>query len=305
LSELADEWRETVATWRSLNAHLLDERGTRCPSRAHEYMLYQALLGAWPLRGIDAPFVERMQAYALKAAREGKQETNWSDSDERYEAGLAAFVEKILDANHSARFLQAFEPFARRVALLGTLKSLSQLVLKLTLPGVPDFYQGTEFWDLALVDPDNRRPVDFATRTAALASIGEGTDWSGLAASWPDARIKLALTRSLLSLRQQLPSVFTDGSYRPLEVFGSHASEVLAFARADGRNAVIVAVGRLFARASDGGRQLPVGTDWNATLSVEGFSSLQDALTLERMVGPQLPLSDLFKTIPVAVLQTR
>jgi (1->4)-alpha-D-glucan 1-alpha-D-glucosylmutase len=246
-----------------------------------------------------------MQAYALKAAREGKQETNWSDSDERYEAGLAAFVEKILDPNHSARLLQAFEPFARRVALLGTLKSLSQLVLKLTLPGVPDFYQGTEFWDLALVDPDNRRPVDFAARAAALASIGERTDWNRLAASWPDARIKLALTCSLLSLRQQLASVFTNGSYRLLEVFGPQASEVLAFARADGPNAVIVAVGRLFARASDGGRRLPVGTDWNATLSVEGFSSLQDALTLERMIGPQFPLADLFKTIPLAVLQAR
>src|SRR5439155_5687416 len=213
----------------------------------------------------------RMLYDARKTAREDKQKNSWYKPDEPYEAGLAAFAKKILDANHSARFRQAFEPFARRVALLGALKSLSQLVLKLTLPGAPDFYQGTEFWDLALVDPDNRRPVDFATRTAALASIGEGTDWSGLAASWPDARIKLALTRSLLSLRQQLPSVFTDGSYRPLEVFGPHASEVLAFAREDGRNAVIVAVGRLFARASDGGRRLPVGTDWNATLSIDGF----------------------------------
>ena len=301
LSELADEWRETAATWRSLNAHL---RGKRCPSRAHEYMLYQALLGAWPLAGIDASFVERMQTYALKAAREGKQETSWSNPDERYEAGLAAFAKKILDANHSARFRQAFEPFARRVALLGALKSLSQLVLKLTLPGAPDFYQGTEFWDLALVDPDNRRPVDFATRAAALPSIGEGTDWSGLAASWPDARIKLALTRGLLSLRQQRPPLFMNGSYRPLEVLGPHAGEVLAFAREDGRNAVIVAIGRLFARASEGGRRLPVGTDWNAALNVAGFSSLQNALTLERAVGPQLALSDLFKTIPIAVLQT-
>src|SRR5205823_12075248 len=123
LSELAEEWDQRVQEWKALNVQLIDSSDAlQRPSPAHEFMLYQALLGAWPLAGIDASFVERMQTYALKAAREGKQETSWSNPDERYEAGLAAFAKKILDANHSARFRQAFEPFARRVALLGALK---------------------------------------------------------------------------------------------------------------------------------------------------------------------------------------
>ena len=130
-------------------------------------MLYQALLGAWPLGEHDASFADRIQAYALKAAREGKQETSWLNPNETYEAGLETFIERILDPAVSAEFLNSMETLARRLALLGALNSLSQITLKATMPGVPDFYQGTEFWDLSLVDPDNRRPVDFAERAPA------------------------------------------------------------------------------------------------------------------------------------------
>ena len=130
-----------------------------------------------------------------------------------------SFIEKILDPALSAEFLEALQTLARRVALLGALNSLSQLTLKATLPGVPDFYQGTEFWDLSLVDPDNRRPVDFAARQAALASL-EAPDWHGLIKTWPNGQLKLAWTRHLLKLRNELADVFAHGDYQPLEVSG-------------------------------------------------------------------------------------
>src|SRR6202162_209765 len=167
------------------------------PSAAFEYMIYQVLLGAWPSGQRDGSFPERMQAYALKAAREGKQETSWLNPNEAYEAGLKTFIERILDRSASAEFLDSLETLAQRVALLGALNSLSQIALKATMPGVPDFYQGTEFWDLSLVDPDDRRPVDFKARAAVLASV-QTPDWESLAQHWSNGHIKLAWTRHLL-----------------------------------------------------------------------------------------------------------
>lgn len=223
--------------------------------------------------------------------------------DERYEAGLTAFVTAILDQERSARFLNAFAPFARRIALLGALNSLSQLVLKLTLPGVPDFYQGAEFWDFALVDPDNRRPVDFPGRAMALSALGDRPDWDTLALSWMEARIKLAVMRTALSLRQRLPAVFTDGGYRPLDVAGRDRDEVVAFARVLDRDAVIITVGRLFARASDGGRNWPRAETWDASIDIGDFLPLHDALTGECVKARgTLALATLFKTLPVALI---
>src|SRR3978361_337158 len=179
-------------------------------------MLDQALLGAWPSGQRDDTFLERMQAYALKAAREGKQETSWLNPNQAYEAGLQKFLARILDRSVSTEFLESLETLAQRIALLGALNSLSQITLKTTMPGVPDFYQGTEFWDLSLVDPDNRRPVDFADRAAVLAS-SETPDWEHLAQHWQDGHIKMAWTRQLLKLRAELPDVFTQGDYQALE----------------------------------------------------------------------------------------
>src|SRR5262249_42151861 len=231
LSELAGEWDEAVKRWRSLNAPLIEPLpATSRPSPAHQYMLYQALLGAWPLAGADRSFVERMQAYVVKAAREAKEQTSWLNPDSLYEEGLTSFVEQLLDRKRSGAFLDAFEPFVARVALLGALNGLSQLALKLAVPGVPDFYQGTELWDLALVDPDNRRPVDFGECRFALGTIGEEVDWARLAASWSDGRIKLALMHKLLALRERAPELFSDAGYRAVEVTGPHRNEVIAFA---------------------------------------------------------------------------
>ena len=156
----------------------------------------------------------------------------------------------ILDRDQSAAFLDSFASLARRAALLGALNSLTQLVLKATMPGVPDFYQGTETWDLSLVDPDNRRPVDFGARQAVLAASAE-PDWVELASHWTDGRIKLALTHRLLPLRKELPALFRDGTYEPVEVTGPHRDQIVAFRRSSGRNRVVVAAARHFAGMTD------------------------------------------------------
>jgi (1->4)-alpha-D-glucan 1-alpha-D-glucosylmutase len=307
LSELAPEWDEAVRHWQSLNAPLIETAGgSRIPSRAHEYMLYQALLGAWPLEGVDASFVERMQDYAVKAAREGKEQTNWLDPDQRYERGLREFLHRLLDPRESQMFIEAFDRFARRVALMGALKSLAQVVLKATVPGVPDFYQGTELWDLSLVDPDNRRPVDFERRASMLASPGSEPDWQALPESWPDGRIKLALTDRLLALRRELPALFQDGAYAPIEVRGPHANEILAFARVSGRDAVIVVVGRFFGRATEQGRRWPSADAWHASVALEGFAPVHNMLEAgSAEADAAVPVSRLFGAVPVALLRAR
>src|SRR5262245_36598353 len=307
LSELAGEWEEAVERWRALNAPLIEAMPpTTRPSPAHQYMLYQALLGAWPLKGPDRSFVERMQAYVVKAAREAKEQTSWLNPDSLYEEGLTSFIEQLLDRDRSGAFLDAFEPFVSRVALLGALNSLSQLALKLLIPGVPDLYQGTEFWDLSLVDPDNRRPVDFGDRTAALGSICEQADWAKLVDAWPDGRIKLALMRALLALRERAPALFTQGDYRAVDVVGSHRNEIIAFARTSGRDLLIVAVGRLFGRATQGGRHWPIADAWDTALNVEGLTPVRNVLGAQ-LPDPGLhwPIGDLFHAIPVAVIEAR
>jgi (1->4)-alpha-D-glucan 1-alpha-D-glucosylmutase len=304
LSELAGDWHEAVTHWRTLNAGLREQ--SDAPSQAHEYMIYQALVGAWPIEGWSQDLVERMQAYAVKAAREGKERTSWIDPDPHYEEGLTAYVARLLSHGRSAAFLDAFERFEQRVSLIGALNSLSQVALKITMPGVPDFYQGTELWDFSLVDPDNRRPVDFDARTALLAATADGPDWPALADHWRDGTVKLALTHTLLALRRRFPAVFTDGLYRPVPVSGPDADEVIAFARIAGRDAVIVAVGRLFGRATDSGRHWPRSDAWNATLDVEGFSRIADLLVPGREAkGSAIPVAGLFGPLPIAVLQAR
>src|SRR6266403_1087108 len=300
LAELPGEWASAVARWKILNApHLVIDGEMRAPSATFEYMLYQALLGAWPSGGRDDAFLKRMQAYALKAAREGKQETSWLNPNAAYEAGLRTFIERILDRSASAEFLNSLETLAQRIARLGALNSLSQITLKTTMPGVPDFYQGTEFWDLSLVDPDNRRPVDFAERSAALTSL-RAPDWESLAQNWADGRLKLAWTAHLLKLRTELEGVFTHGDYRPLAVEGPHRDHVIAFARRRGRDAAVIAVARHFAPFSQGGRVWPSATQFDATIGLDGLSvdGVGDA-------GTALRLSTLFQRLPVAVLKAR
>jgi (1->4)-alpha-D-glucan 1-alpha-D-glucosylmutase len=302
LAELPGEWASAVARWKILNApHLVIAGEMRAPSAAFEYMLYQALLGAWPSGGRDDSLLERMQAYALKAAREGKQETSWLNPNQAYEAGLQTFIGRILDRSASAEFLNSLETLAQRIARLGALNSLSQITLKAAMPGVPDFYQGTEFWDLSLVDPDNRRPVDFAERAAVLASL-EAPDWESLAQNWSNGHLKLAWTRHLLKLRTELADVFAHGDYRPLEITGPHGDHVIAFARRHGRDAVITAVAKSFAPMSQGGRVWPRADAYDGALNLKGYSF--ESIVSEAGVS-EVRLSALFRHLPVAVLKAR
>jgi (1->4)-alpha-D-glucan 1-alpha-D-glucosylmutase len=268
----------------------------RAPSTTFEYMLYQALLGAWPLGPRADSFVKRMQAYALKAAREGKQETSWLNPHKAYESGVQEFLARILDPNLSAEFIASLETLARRIALLGALNSLSQVTLKATMPGVPDFYQGTEFWDLALVDPDNRRPVDFAERAKVLATV-ETPDWNHLVQVWPDGHLKLAWTRHLLKLRNELADVFTHGDYQPLEVSGPHRDHVIAFARRHGRDAAITVVAKTLAPLSQGGRAWPRAEDFDGAVDLGGYSV--------EGFGGRASLSQLFRQLPVTMLKAK
>ena len=185
------------------------------------------------------------------------------------------------------------EALAQRVSLLGALNSLSQITLKATIPGVPDFYQGTEFWDLALVDPDNRRQVDFSRRATALAAV-ETPDWERLAQDWPSGHVKLAWTRHLLKLRAELAGVFTNGDYQPLETSGPHRDHVIAFARRRGRDAAIVAVTKSFAPLTQGGRAWPRYDAIEGTLHIAGYKTEHGR--------NELSFSALFRQLPVAVL---
>jgi (1->4)-alpha-D-glucan 1-alpha-D-glucosylmutase len=188
--------------------------------------------------------------------------------------------------------------------LLGALNSLAQTALKIVMPGVPDFYQGTEFWDLSLVDPDNRRPVDFGARTLGLAGSPSNSDWDALAATWQSGRIKLALTHRLLAMRRQFQEVLTHGDYRPLEVNGMHRDEIIAFARTSSRMGIILITARFFHRVTDGGCRWPPRGSWHATIAVKEFSALQNLLPQNQEVsGPSLDVSALFGALPVAVLQ--
>jgi (1->4)-alpha-D-glucan 1-alpha-D-glucosylmutase len=236
-----------------------------------------------------------MQAYALKAAREGKQETSWLNPHAAYEAGLRTFLARILDPTLSAEFLNSLQSFTQRTSLLGALNSLSQITLKATMPGVPDFYQGTEFWDFSLVDPDNRRPVDFAARESALASV-ETPDWADLVHNWTNGRIKLAWTRHLLKLRGELAEVFAYGDYQPLEVVGSHRDHVIAYARHHGGDAVIVAIGKSLAPLTRGGRVWPCVYD--GAIVTKGYS-------LEGISENELPLADAFKPLPALIMKAK
>jgi len=296
LAEIPDEWRTTVSNWAEFNAKFIQTDGVgRRPSAAHEYMLYQSLIGSWPGEGPNAGFTKRIQAYALKAAREGKSETSWTSPQEPYEAAMRDFVAAILDPHRPQPFIDSMSALAKRIALLGALNSLSQIVLKLTLPGVPDFFQGTELWDLSLVDPDNRRPVDFRLRQSLLS---DEADWTELVANWRDGRIKLALIHKLLSIRHEFADLFANGDYAPLKLDGADARHLIGYERHTRHQRLAVVVGRHFAPLTDGGHHWPRVLDAHLSLGTSDWRPNTDLLQ-SRQTGP------LMANLPVAVLAKR
>jgi len=256
LSELPEAWAARLDRWRAWNGELRRPiHGRPVPEGAAELLLYQTLLGAWPLEEAEVPaFKERLRGYLVKAAREAKEHTSWLHPDEAYEAALLDFAEAILATAAGRPFLPDFLAFEAVVAHFGAVNALAQVLLKVTAPGVPDFYQGTELWDFSLVDPDNRRPVDFEARArvlAALQSAGAG-DRRGLVrellATWQDGRAKLYLTTRALHCRRRLADLFAAGAYLPLAASGEGREHVCGFARLRGAAWALVVVPRLTAR---------------------------------------------------------
>jgi len=314
LSEIPKEWEKQLAAWRRIGARTKRREGeAEAPDRNDEYFLYQSLIGAFPLEPGGYPeFRDRLKAFIVKAVREAKVHTAWLKPETWYEDAFLAFVDSLLPADMSGRFLKLFLPFLRRVAFYGMLNSLSQTALKLASPGVPDFYQGTEFWDLSLVDPDNRRPVDFEARRAALEALRAGAAenlpellaqmLSGLA----DGRAKLFLIARGLGLRRERIDVFLKGDYLALEARGRHGGHVAAFARRLGDRWVIAAVPRFLTGIVKDG-VLPLGRDvWGDTavmLPGPAPSGWRNRLTDARFrAGGELMAGDIFREFPVALL---
>ncbi|MQA29032.1 MAG: malto-oligosyltrehalose synthase [Luteitalea sp.] len=321
LSEVPEEWRVAVATWRGLNRRFKTElNGAPAPDANEEYLIYQTLVGAWPFDPqAEGELVPRMKAYVLKAIREAKVHTSWLKPEEAYEAAVLAFVDAILQRQRP--FLAAFRPFQARVAELGIYNSLSQLLIKVTAPGVPDFYQGTELWDLSLVDPDNRRPVDYALRARLLAEVaaGPGGD-AALARSLLDeraiGRIKLFTAVQALRTRADIAPIFRDGSYLPLGIAGHGRNCIFAFARRHESGVAITCVPRLIASVVGSLNTPPIGPDvWRDTrilLPADlGSPALRDVFTATSIPvrqtddeGMVLDAATVFARFPVALLRS-
>ncbi len=330
LSEFGEEWNRRVRRWRTLNRRARAETndGAVAPSANDEYLFYQSLIGVWPVdlpaderptESLLAPLTERLIAYMMKAMREAKVHTAWTARNQAYEAAVEAFIRKVLDASAaSSPFLRDVQAFHAQVAPAGALNSLAQTTLKLTVPGTPDIYQGCELWDDSLVDPDNRRPVDFALRDRLLAELERRADDPSLPGDllthWPDGRLKLHLTRALLGARRADPALFTEAAYLPLETEGRHADRLIAFARRadgpDGGRWLVVAVPRCASGLTADGRPFPLGEDWRKTRftlpedAPEGpWHDLPSGGSVTAENGLVLA-ADAFARLPVAVLTT-
>jgi len=260
LSEMPDLWRARVERWQALAAPFAE-----AVEGADQYMLFQTLFGAWPegLEPNDADglrsFAERVNDWQQKSLREGKLRSSWELPDEEYEARCNRLTEALLDPSRSSTFLSDMTDFLAHTAAPARANTLAQVALHYTAPGVPDLYQGTELLDLSLVDPDNRRPVDYATRERLLGNLGS----AGAAGE------KLALIARLLDLRRQHPALFADGDYRPLAVTGERAGHVLAFQRSAGDATLLCVVALHCAEALGGSESIATSPQWWGDTAVE------------------------------------
>lgn len=332
LSEMPAEWREKVFRWRRWNgAQKILVDGQLAPDPNDEYHLYQTLVGAWPLEDRDDNFLqsaeftnwrERVLSYMHKATLEAKVHTSWFNPNRKYEEALKSFLGRILEPGRKNKFLPDLRSFQRRVAYFGLWNSLAQVLLKLTSPGIPDFYQGTELWDFSLVDPDNRRPVDYQKRQALLADLKmriakAGNNLLSLAQEllqfpW-DGRLKLFVIYLLLNYRQQNSPLFRQGDYLPLAGQGEKKEHVVAFARRLDNRLIIVVTPRLIYKLMNGMEKPPLGGEiWKDTriyLPEGGISSFSHLFTAEVMAAQKegeksyLSLAAMLKNFPVAVLE--
>ena len=314
LSELPEEWETNIRKWSKINSKKKRAmRGLRVPDKNDEYFLYQTLVGGYPFSESEQSlFKGRTKSYMIKAVREAKIHTAWLQPDHEYEEACTEFLEQILDTSKPNEFLQTFIPFQKKVAYYGIFNSLSQTLIKITSPGVPDLYQGAEMWDLNLVDPDNRRPVDFNLRKSLLRNIKEQNQAdllslvSQMLRTREDGRIKLFLISTALETRKQHGDIFQMGTYTPLVVSGKLRDHLIAFLREyDGKRSVTIAP-RFFVSLVEEGK-LPLGSEvWQDTRVVmPDIASANWTNTLSGEIipgGNQLAVGQILKHFPVALL---
>jgi (1->4)-alpha-D-glucan 1-alpha-D-glucosylmutase len=317
LSEIPSLWRQHVMRWARWNRRFhTDLEGQPAPSAGDEYLLYQTLIGVWPDQlptGDERQvLVKRLQHYMLKVSREAKAHTSWISPNEPYEKALIRFVDEIFQEDKRRSFLAHIDAFAQAVADHGRWNSLAQVVLKLASPGVADFYQGTELWSLTLVDPDNRRPVDFAAprkllgylqvRALNMNSPPDPAVISELLDQRRDGRIKLFVTARGLAARRRWPELFAEGEYLPLEVTGQHAERVVALTRQAGSHVAIAVVPRFTVGLAGFGGQPPVGSLW-ADTALKIPAGLAAATLVDAFTGAPLKIAE--ETVPLAELLAR
>ncbi|MBV9009245.1 MAG: malto-oligosyltrehalose synthase [Verrucomicrobia bacterium] len=311
ISQISQLWARSVRSWRNANRKFKKQvNETEAPDANEEYLLYQTLLGTWPidasgaaLPAASADYISRIQEYMAKALKEAKLNTSWIQPNEEWDNATAEFIASILLSSSRNRFLPAFLPVAEEIARLGAINSLAQLVLKLTSPGVPDIYQGTELWDDSLVDPDNRRPVKYELRRELLLSAASASPQE-LLRCWPDGRIKMYVTQRLLHLRRDDAELFRDGSYHGLKFGGTFADNAIGFLRSySGRHVLVIAP-----RCSSQVGFPPVGALWQDTsvmLPQDVGAVPFRSIFCGTEIGPSaatLPLAELLSPLPFAVL---
>ncbi|WP_260291247.1 malto-oligosyltrehalose synthase [Sedimenticola hydrogenitrophicus] len=328
LSEIPERWQQQSRRWKQINRHRKRrlEQG-KAPSDNDEYLLYQTLLGTWPLQSMDAAgheaYVARIERYMLKAVREAKQHTSWVNPVPEYEEALCHFIRRLLQSGENNLFLSEFLPFQREVARWGLFNALSQQLLKLTSPGVPDLFQGSELWEFNLVDPDNRRPVDFPRRQRLLAELERYTavpqaELAGrvrqLLETLADGRARLYLIWRLLRIRLHWKTVYQEGAYVPLVVSGAAAEHLCAFARSAGETSLISVAPRWYSRLAPGAGDLPLGPGvWGDSsivlperLAGEGGRNLLTGEPVEVVLQEGLavlPVATLLQSFPVALVR--
>jgi (1->4)-alpha-D-glucan 1-alpha-D-glucosylmutase len=327
LSEMPDEWEKTVAQWSRFNHDKKSvTENASAPDANAEYLFYQTLIGAWLGDLNDGEslksFRARVGAFMLKATKEAKVRTSWTDPNLAYEKALLGFVEKVLTPGGNREFLDDCVRFSKRVSFFGKMNSLAQTLLKMTSPGVPDFYQGAELWDLNLVDPDNRRPVDFVLRQKILselkskfAEVGDamGDFFPSLLRDEQAGAMKLFLIWRVLTFRGTQRELFDRGDYLPLVAIGEQKSHVCAFARKWKERTIVVAVPRLVFGLSQGAEAPPIGEIWKDTLlpvpHARAGDLFRNVLTREMVPAIEvnksvfIELRQAMKTFPVALLE--
>ena len=294
---MPNRWDTLVRQWHAENLqHKAKVNSLDVPNKNEEYLLYQILCASLPFDGLpDAAYKDRIKAYMRKAIAESKTDTDWAIPDESRLAGCNAFVESILDQERAIGFWNTFLPFAKELAKSGMIFSLTQTILKLTAPGVPDIYQGCEVWDLSLVDPDNRRAVDFEARRRGLEQL-KGLSAEAAMTTWPDGRIKLLLMQAALRFRRNHAALFRNGTYQPVAIKGPAANQFIAFHREHaGQNLLVVATIRI--DQTGGTIQQDVHLCWPVVATWQDIFSKR---TIDATASSDV--RDILGTLPVAVL---